>query len=671
MTQDKDLLCINTIRILSIDAIEKARSGHPGMPMGAAAMGYVLFTRFMRYNPKDPTWPNRDRFILSAGHGSMLLYSLLHLTGYDLSLEDLKDFRQLGSKTPGHPEYGNTPGVETTTGPLGQGFANGVGMAIAERYMASYFNRPGFPIVDHHIYGIVSDGDLMEGISHEAASLAGHLGLGKIVYLYDSNKISIEGDTSITFTEDVKKRFEAYGWQVLEVHDGNEVELLTEAISLARAELSKPSLIIVHTKIGFGSPNKQGSADSHGEPLGEKEARLTKKNLGWPEDLEFFVPQEVYEHMGKASVKGIESYESWHEMFQRYKQEYPQEAKEWEQWMGSEVPPSALEDLPFFDPDPKGTPTRVASGEVLNILAKRLKNILGGSADLGPSNKTLIKGEKDFQAHNYQGRNLRFGVREHAMGAILNGMALYKGLIPYGGTFLVFSDYMKPAIRLAAMMKLKVIYIFTHDSIGLGEDGPTHQPIEQLAHLRSIPNLVTIRPCDANETVEAWKVALQRKGPVALCLTRQSVPILDRKRLAPAHLLGRGAYVIWEPKGNPPQVVIVATGSEVHIALEAAEILLHKGINARVVSMPSWELFMEQEEAYREQVLLDGSIPKVSVEAGSTFGWERIIGKNGLILGIDRFGLSGPYNALYNVFGLNPPIVAEKVIAYLEKEKGE
>lgn len=669
MNRELDYLCINAIRALSIDAIEKARSGHPGMPLGAAPIGYVIFTRFLRHNPRNPQWPDRDRFILSAGHGSMLLYSLLHLSGYQLSLEDIRNFRQWGSITPGHPEYKKTPGVETTTGPLGQGFANGVGMAMAERYLASYFNRPGFPIVDHWVYGIVSDGDLMEGISHEAASLAGHLRLGKLIYLYDSNEISIEGSTQITFTEDVTKRFEAYGWQVLHVEDGNDIDRLEGAISEAKNELMRPSLIIVKTQIGYGSPNKQGTAEAHGEPLGREEALLTKERLGWPTDRDFYVPEAVYEHMEVVALRGQQMESQWLAMLDNYKRKYPELAQAWERWWNHCLDPELLESIPTYGPNPKGIPTRAASGDVINFLAKDLKNLIGGSADLGPSNKTLIKGEKDFGPPEYAGRNIRFGVREHAMGAILNGMALHGGLIPYGGTFLIFSDYMKPAIRMAAMMSLKLIYVFTHDSIGLGEDGPTHQPVEQLMGLRSIPNLTVIRPMDANETVEAWKVALRTNGrPVALCLTRQNVPILERSGLGPAYLLKKGAYVLKPEGALPLQVILIATGSEVHLALQVQEILQQRKVNTRVVSMPSWELFFEQPKEYQSSVLPEGPL-KVSIEPGIGLGWEKVVGNNGLIISLESFGASAPYPVLYERFGFSPETIVERVLKRLNEKE--
>ncbi len=672
MTTQMDEICINTIRMLCVDGVEKARSGHPGMPMGAAPMAYVLWTRFLRHNPSNPAWPDRDRFILSAGHGSMLLYSLLHLTGYDLPLSQLQDFRQWQSKTPGHPEHGLTPGVETTTGPLGQGFANGVGMAIAERFLAERFNRNGHRIVDHWIYGLVSDGDLMEGVSHEAASLAGHLGLGKLIYLYDDNRISIEGPTDMTFTEDRKARFEAYGWHVQEVTDGNDLLALEQALAAAKEEVHRPSLVAVNTHIGYGSPNKQDVASAHGEPLGPDEVTLTKENLGWPTDPPFFIPDEVKDHLRGAIDKGKTLEKEWGKRFQDFETASPELADTWKRWMAGELPSAWDKDLPSFEPDPKGMATRVASGEVLNALAPHLPNLVGGSADLAPSNKTLIKGEKDFQARTSQGRNIRFGVREHAMGSILNGMALHGGLIPYGGTFLVFSDYMRPAIRLAALMGLHVIYIFTHDSIGLGEDGPTHQPVEQLAALRAIPNLTVIRPCDANETAEAWRVALKtRKGPVALVFSRQGLPVLDRSQLGPAQDLSKGAYVLRDCPGGNPDLVLIATGSEVHIALEAAVRLEKEGVGVRLVDMPSWEVFEEQPKSYRQQVLPDQVRMRVALEAGVEQGWHRFVGDRGVVVGLNRFGASAPYKVLYEKLGITAEKVFEEALARVREKTGK
>ncbi len=667
MNTTLDELCVNTIRMLSADCVEKANSGHPGMPMGAAAMAYVLWTRFLRHNPTNPTWADRDRFVLSAGHGSMLLYSLLHLTGYDLSLEELKNFRQWESKTPGHPEYPRTPGVETTTGPLGQGFGNGVGLAIAERFLAAHFNRPGHTIVDHYTYGIVSDGDLMEGVSHEAASLAGHLGLGKLIYLYDDNRISIEGGTEITFTEDRTARFLAYGWHVQKVEDGNNLNDVGEAIAKARKETDRPSLIAIKTHIGYGSPNKQDKAVAHGEPLGPQEIRLTKENLGWPLDPPFLIPDQVLGHFREALERGREMEGQWNLRLSSYKETYPELSIEWERWQKGELPEDWDKDIPPFPPDSKGPATRVTSGVVLNAIAKNLPNILGGSADLAPSNKTLINGTKDLQAGSYDGRNLRFGVREHGMGSILNGIALHGGLIPYGGTFLVFSDYMRPAIRLAALMGLKVIYIFTHDSIGLGEDGPTHQPIEQLAGLRAIPNLTVIRPCDANETAEAWRVAVESgNGPLALALTRQGVPVLDRSTFASATGLSKGAYILRDPKDRKPDVILIGTGSEVHIAVDAAGMLEEKGVGARVVSMPSWELFDRQPEEYRHQVLPPEIEARIAIEAGVPQGWGRYVGIRGEVIGVEHFGASAPFKILYERFGITPVRAADRALALLK-----
>ncbi|KPK31500.1 MAG: transketolase [Nitrospira bacterium SG8_3] len=663
-----DELCVNTIRMLSADGVEKANSGHPGMPMGAATVAYVLWTRFLKHNPGNPDWPDRDRFVLSAGHGSMLLYSLLHLTGYDLSLEDIKNFRQWGSKTPGHPESHVTKGVETTTGPLGQGFANGVGMAIAERFLAARFNRPGHEIIDHHIYSIVSDGDLMEGVSHEAASLAGHLKLGNIIYFYDDNHISIDGSTDLAFTENRVDRFKAYGWHVQGVEDGNDMEAIEKAIRAAQKEKDRPSLISVRTHIGYGSPNKQDTASAHGEPLGAEELKLTKENLGWPLEPEFFIPEEALKHFRQALEKGKAWEGEWKERFQAYEKAHPELAAECQRWMSGQLPDGWEEEIPSFPADPKGVATRVASGTVLSAVAPIFPNLIGGSADLAPSNKTFVKGGEVFQGGQYAGRNFHFGVREHGMGSILNGMALHGGLIPYGGTFLIFSDYMRPPIRLAAMMGLKVIYIFTHDSIGLGEDGPTHQPIEQLAALRAIPNLTVLRPCDANETAEAWRFALQhKKGPVALALTRQGLPILDRKEFASAKDLHRGGYVLSDDGDKQPDIILMGSGSEVHVAIEAANKLREKGIAARVVSMPSWELFDKQPETYRDQVLPPQINTRVAVEAGATQGWHRYLGNKAAVIGIDHFGASAPYKILYEKFGITADRVAEKALGLLNK----
>jgi len=667
MISELDALCVNTIRMLSADGVEKARSGHPGMPMGAAPMAYVLWTRFLRHNPRNPRWPDRDRFVLSAGHGSMLLYSLLHLTGYDLSLDDLKAFRQWGSRTPGHPEYPLTPGVEITTGPLGQGFAAGVGMAIAERSLAARFNRPGFPVVDHFTYGIVSDGDLMEGISHEAASLAGHLGLGKLIYLYDDNHISIEGPTEIAFTEARDLRFEAYGWHVQRVPDGNDLDAIEAAIEAAQRVTDRPSFIAVRTHIGYGSPNKADKASAHGEPLGAEELRRTKENLGWPAEPVFRVPDEVRDRFRSAIETGAQNEELWKERLRSYAETFPDLATKWNGCINGMLPEGWDREIPVFPADSKGMATRVASGKVLNAIARNVPSLIGGSADLAPSNKTEIGGEADFQAGAYGGRNLRFGVREHGMGAILNGLALHGGIIPYGGTFLIFSDYMRPAIRLAALMGLKVIYVFTHDSIGVGEDGPTHQPVEQLVALRAIPGLTVIRPCDSNETAEAWKTALQSTGPVALALTRQDLPVLDRSLYAGAGNLARGAYVLKDAPDGIPDIILIATGSEVHIALQAAEKLVGRGKKVRVVSMPSWELFEGQDDAYRRRVLPPDTKARIAVEAGVTQGWSRYVGDSGAVIGLNRFGASAPGAVLYEKFGFTPDHVVETALSLVGK----
>ena len=661
-----DELCINTIRTLSIDAIQKANSGHPGLPMGAAAMAYVLWDRFLKHNPSDPKWPDRDRFILSAGHGSMLLYSLLYLTGYDLSLDEIKQFRQWGSKTPGHPEYGLTPGVETTTGPLGQGFGNGVGMAMAEAYLAARFNRPGFDVVNHYTYALVSDGDLMEGVASEAASLAGHLKLGKLIYLYDDNRISIDGSTDLTFTEDRLKRFEAYGWHTQWVEDGNDLEAIARAIEAAQHVIDRPSIIAVRTHIGYGSPNRQDTAKVHGEPLGEEEVRLTKRNYGWPEDKTFYIPDEALAHFRRAIDRGRQQQEAWEAKFREYQKAHPELAVEFQRMLAGELPEGWDSDLPQFAADSKGIATRVAGGKVINAVASKLPELIGGSADLTPSTKTAIDTDGDFQAGRYDQRNIHFGVREHGMGAICNGMALHGGLRPYGSTFLVFSDYMRPSIRLAALMELPVIFVFTHDSIGLGEDGPTHQPIEHFAALRAIPRLVFIRPCDANETVEAWRVALQHKGgPVALALSRQALPILDRTKYAPASGLARGAYVLADPEGTV-ELILMASGSEVWPTLQAAERLWQEGIGARVVSVPSWELFDRQDDTYRRQVFPTEVKARMAVEAGVAQGWHRYLGEHGVTMTIDdRFGASAPAKVVMEQYGFTAENIARRAKALL------
>ncbi|MCD6507614.1 transketolase [Candidatus Poribacteria bacterium] len=656
-----DELCVNTLRFLSVDAVEKAKSGHPGAPMGAAPTAYVIWTRFLRHNPLNPLWPDRDRFILSMGHASMLLYSLLHLTGYDMSIEELRSFRQWGSHTPGHPEYDPHRGVETTTGPLGQGFGNAVGMAIAEAFLAARYNRPGHKIVDHYTYVMASDGDLMEGVSAEAASLAGHLGLGKLIVLYDSNRITIEGSTDIAFSEDVAKRFEAYGWQVLRVKDGNDVDDIAEAIQIARKDLSRPSLIIVPTHIGYGSP-KQDSAAAHGAPLGPEAVEAAKGNLGWPLEPSFYIPDEALKRFRQAVTEGERMESDWSERFETWRREYPDLAKEWEMGQDWELPEGWEEKVPTF-PTEKEIATRNASGEVLNAIASHIPYLIGGSADLAPSTKTYLKEFTDFQKGNHEGRNLRFGVREHAMGAILNGMMLHRGVLAYGGTFLVFSDYMRPPIRLAAMMGIPVRYIFTHDSIGVGEDGPTHQPVEQLPALRAIPNLVVIRPADANETAQAWIAALKRKdGPTALILTRQSLPVLDPDRYPIREGVKRGAYVLSESSGGKPDLILIGTGSEVHLALKAQEKLASEGIKARVVSMPSWELFEMQEPEYRRYVL-PPDMPRLAIEAAVPLGWHRWVGDRGDVIGLNRFGVSAPGKVALEKLGFN----VDNVLAHARK----
>jgi transketolase len=652
VTSDLSTRSINTLRFLAVDAVQKANSGHPGMPMGAAAMAYTAWHRHLKIDPDVPDWPDRDRFILSAGHGSMLLYGLLHLAGFPLSLDDIKDFRQHESLTPGHPEVGHTIGVETTTGPLGQGFANGVGMALAEKYLSARFNGPGFDVINHSTIAIVSDGDLMEGISHEAGSLAGHLGLGKLIYLYDDNGITIDGKTDLAFTDNTAGRFESYGWQVLIVDDGNDVNAIDVAMSTAKAERSRPSLICVRTHIGFGSPNKQDTSSAHGSPLGEEEIRLTKEGLGWDTSPSFIVPDDVVVHMSEIGKRGRGARERWQEMMDRYQVEYPDMYAQWQLFTADQVNVNWDDVLPRFEAG-STVATRSASGTTINALSPSVPNLIGGSADLAGSNNTYIDGPGDFQADHPEGGNLHFGIREHAMGSICNGMALHGALRPYCATFLVFSDYMRPAIRLSALMGVPVIYLFTHDSIGLGEDGPTHQPIEQLMALRAIPNVTLIRPCDGNETAEAWKVALTHtSGPVILALSRQKLPSLDRDRFAPAAGLARGGYVIFEPDGNP-DLIIIATGSEVSLAISAVAELQSRGIATRVVSMPSWELFEAQPKTYRDSVLSPDITARISVEAGVTFGWERYTGLSGKRIGVDRFGASAPASVLFKLLGFS------------------
>ena len=648
-----DELSINSVRFLAVDTVQKANSGHPGTPMGAAPMAYVLWDRFLKHNPADPAWPDRDRFILSPGHASALLYSLLYHTGYDLPMDELKRFRQWDSKTPGHPERGLTPGVEMTTGPLGQGFAHGVGMALAERWLADHYNRPDHEIVDHHTYAIVSDGDLQEGVSSEAASLAGTLRLGKLIYLYDDNDISIEGNTDIAFAENVAQRFHAYGWHVVGPIDGMDPESVDSAIKMAKAESGRPSLIICRTIIGFGSPNKAGTASAHGEPLGEEEVLLTKQKLGWPHVEPFTVPKEALDHLREARVRGKKQQDGWQARLDAYGKAFPDEAAMLEEAWSGELPQGwdeGLEDL--FRPGDKPIATRDASGAVMNALVDRVHAFTGGSADLAPSTKTLLKDHGHYGFEEFCGHNIHFGVREHAMGAIANGMSLHGGTIPYTATFLIFSDYMRPPMRLAALMGLRVVYIFTHDSIGLGEDGPTHQPIEQLLGMRGVPNLVVLRPADATENVEAWKVAMERtNGPTVMVLSRQALPVLDRDELAPASGVQKGGYVLWEDSPNP-EVILMGTGSELHIAFAAGKTLSESGVSARVVSLPSWELFDAQPREYRDSVLPPDVRARISIEAATPVGWERYVGLDGVVVGIPHFGASAPASVLYEKFGL-------------------
>jgi len=657
-------LSINTIRTLSIDAVQKANSGHPGMPLGCAPIAYLLYYKLMKHNPSNPKWINRDRFILSAGHGSMLLYSILHLSGYDVSIDDLKNFRQWNSKTPGHPEYGHTPGVETTTGPLGQGFATAIGMAVARDFLASLFNKDGYKLIDHFIYGICSDGDLMEGISHEAASFAGHHKLGKLIFFYDDNGISIDGKTSITYSDDVQKRFESYGWNVLRVNDVNDLSELETAAQQARNNSDKPTLIITKTHIGFGSPNKQDTSAAHGAPLGADEVKLTKKNLGWPYEEEFFVPAEVYEHFAGIKQCGKEAEEMWNKLFFSYKEKFPQEAELFENIFKNNFGNEWEEKIPVFT---EAMATRAASGKVLNAIAKDLPTLIGGSADLAESNNTTLKDYKSFSAENRGGRNIHFGVREHAMGAMLNGMALYGGVIPYGATFLIFSDYLRPALRLSALMKLRTIFIFTHDSIGLGEDGPTHQPVEQLASLRAIPNITVIRPADANETAEAWKFAIKHSGgPVLLALTRQKLPCFDRNILSAAEHLHKGAYVLKETSENP-DIILMASGSEVDLILRASEKLESEGIKVRVVSFPSWEIFEQQTDDYKKKIFPENVKLRLAVEAGVRQGWEKYIGEKGDVICMNSFGASAPDKVLFEKFGFNVENIVSKAKKLLSK----
>ncbi|HZU99805.1 MAG TPA: transketolase [Planctomycetota bacterium] len=662
-----DRRCVNTIRTLAIDTVEKANSGHPGLPLGAAPMAYVLWQYHLVHDPSDPLWPDRDRFVLSAGHGSALLYALLHLTGYELPLDELKRFRQWGSKTPGHPERGHTPGVEVTTGPLGQGFANGIGMAIAERHLAFRFNRPDQEIVGHTTYALVSDGDLMEGIASEAASLAGRLGLGKLIYLYDSNHVSLDGPTDVTFTEDVRGRFESYGWHVQEVEKGDtDLEAIDAAIASAKAEVGRPSLIIVHTTIGFGSPHKHGTSKAHGSPLGADEVALTKKALGWDPARSFWIPDDALGRFRLAVENGRSFHDAWRVRFEAYEVAHPELAADWRRSIAGELPRGWDDDLPSWKPGEK-VATRSAAGLALNAIAARVPWILGGDADLSTSTDTHLKDAPDFDGRTGEGRNLHFGVREHAMAGIANGMACHGGVRPYVATFFCFSDYMRPAVRLAALSRAGVVFVWTHDSVGLGEDGPTHQPIEHLASLRAMPGLWVVRPADAAEAVEAWRIALERRdeGPVGLVLTRQKLPVLDRTRLAAASGLARGAYVLADPPKGEPEAIMIATGSEVSVALAARETLEREGVRTRVVSMPCWELFAAQDATYRESVLPASIAARVSVEAAATLGWERWIGSRGIAIGIDRFGASAPGEVVLRELGITPERVVDAVTRLL------
>jgi len=659
MGLQSESLCANVVRGLVMDAVQRANSGHPGMPLGMAEAGVVLWSRFLSFDPADPKWPNRDRFVLSAGHGSMLLYALLHLSGFDLSLDDIREFRQWGSRTPGHPEYGHTPGVETTTGPLGQGLANGVGMAIAERWLATRFNQPDFELIDHYTYVVAGDGCLMEGISHEACSLAGHLGLGRLIVLWDANGISIDGATSLATGENALQRFESYGWHTGDA-DGHDPESVAAALQAARTESAKPSVIACRTVIGYGSPNRAGTAKAHGEPLGEDEVRLTKRALGLPEERSFYVPQGAGDPLGKAALRGVERRKKWLTLLVAYREEYPEEASEFETIIAG-GDQADLDGLGAGFSGIDAIATRAASGKVLERLWAEIPNLIGGSADLTGSNKTLVPGERAITASDFGARYLYYGVREHAMGAVMNGMALHGGVVPYGGTFLVFADYMRPSLRLAAMMGLRVIYVLTHDSIGVGEDGPTHQPVEHLLSLRAIPGLTVIRPADAGETAEAWRTALSRRaGPTALVLTRQKLPVLQHGSgadLADARGLRRGAYVLTDCAH--PEVILMGSGSEVHIALQARQLLSDSGVQARVVSVPSWELFDEMPRDYREEVMPVSLTARVAVEAGVSTGWERYVGRGGAIVGIDRFGASAPSDRVFRELGLTGSAVAE------------
>ena len=669
ISKEIDELAINTIRFLAVDGVQKANSGHPGAPMALAPITYSLYYKLMNHNPSNPKWLNRDRFILSNGHASMLLYSTLHLCGYKISIDDLKQFRQWGSITPGHPEYGLTEGVETTTGPLGQGFTNAVGMAIAQAFLAATFNKDDIKIIDHYIYGICSDGDMMEGISHEAASLAAHLKLGKLIFFYDDNHISIDGSTSLAFTEDVGKRYEAYGWQVLYIDDVNDVDSIEKSVKAAQAD-DRPSFIVTKTHIGYGSPNKHDTSAAHGSPLGEEEVKLTKKNLGWPEDASFLVPDKVANAFKNVKKNGADNEKEWNELFKKYKAKYPEDAKLFEAVTAGNFGEAWKEKLPVFKDEGKSLATRAASGKVLNAIASSLPTLIGGSADLEPSNNTYLKEYDKFSSTSYGGRNFHFGVREHGMTSILNGMAIYGGVIPYGGTFLIFSDYARPAIRLASLSKIRSILVYTHDSIGLGEDGPTHQPIEQISSLRAIPKVIVIRPADANETAYAWQAAIEHTdSPVILALTRQGLPILDQSKYPSAKGLFKGAYILKDSDGEP-DIILMASGSEVSVILAAAEELKTAGTKVRVVSFPSWELFEQQSEEYKNSVLPKSVKARVSVEAGIKQGWEKYIGDYGESISIEKFGSSAPVKILMEKYGFTKENVvntAKKVLKNLNK----
>jgi len=657
---------INTVRVLAADAVQKANSGHPGTPMGLAAIGHVLWSKIMNYNPKDPEWPNRDRFVLSAGHACMLQYSYLYLTGYNITMDDIKNFRQLHSKTAGHPEYGLLDGIEVTTGPLGQGFANGVGMGIAQQYLASRYNKPDLKLFDYKIYAICSDGDIMEGVASEAASLAGHLKLGNLIYLYDDNQITIEGETSLAFNEDVAERFRAYGWHVQSVTDGNNIEAIATAVENAKNETHRPSLIKVRTHIGFGSPNKEDTAAAHGSPLGEDEVRLVKENFGFDPDKSFVVPDDVLNYYREKGKAGIQKENEWNDLYKQYKERYADEVAEYELFKSGKLPGGWKDDLPIFKLDAKGIATRKASGKMLNAIAEKLPMLIGGSADLSPSTDTTLNDFESFTSENHSGRNFHFGIREHAMGAVLNGMAVTKGIIPYGATFLIFSDYMRPPIRLAAIMKIRPIFIYTHDSIGLGEDGTTHQPVEQLIGLRSVPNVMVIRPADANETVQAWRVALEHSGgPVALILTRQEIPVIDQDKYAKASGLEKGAYILSDCDGEP-QLILMGTGSEVHLLMEAQEKLKAESIKARVVSFPSWELFDKQDDAYKQKVFPKNIRKRLAVEAGSPIGWCKYVTDDGDVISITKFGESAPGDEVMKEYGFSVENVIAKAKALLK-----